>query len=145
VFLRADPVNLEYDVKLKTFISINAILLIIFGLGFLFVPARMFSLYGAHTNDLGLFAARAFSVWNIAIGVILWLNQDAHHSGSFRLNLAIFFVTYFLFFCLALQLQITRTLNSLGWLNVILYMALAVGYAFYFINYPPKAIDPQID
>ena len=140
-----NPINLEYEVKLKTFVSINAALLIIFGLGFLFSPAWMFGLYGAHTNDLGLFAARAFSVWNIAIGALLWLNQDAHHSGSFRLNLAIFFVTYFLFFCLALQLQITRTLNSLGWLNVILYMALTAGYAFYFIKYPSKAIVPPTD
>lgn len=122
--------------KLNTFMSINAILLILFGLGFLFVPAWMFSLYGAQTDDLGLFAARAFSVWNIAIGVLLWLDQDAYRTRPFKRNLAVLLMAYLGFIYLAVQLQILRTLNSLGWLNVILYMAFAAGYAYYFIKYP---------
>lgn len=122
--------------KLNTFMSINAILLILFGLGFLFVPAWMFSLYGAQTDDLGLFAARVFSVWNIAIGVLLWLDQDAYRTRPFKRNLAVLLMAYLGFIYLAVQLQILRTLNSLGWLNVILYMAFAAGYAYYFIKYP---------
>jgi hypothetical protein len=124
--------------RFRIFLSIYAILLIIFGFGFLFAPAWMFNLYGASTNDLGLLTARAFAVWNIWVGVVVWVAKDDFHSKLFSVMITTLFLSNLAFTLIATLGQIVGTLNTLGWLNVILYLLFALGFAYLLFTKPYK-------
>ena len=124
--------------KIRTFLSINAILLGLFGLGFLIIPARMFGLYGATTNQLGLLAARAFAVVTLQVAVIIWVVRDDANTRIFRVLIPVLLVGYSISFFLALQGQIVGTLNDIGWLNVALYLLLASGCVYYQFSKPSQ-------
>ena len=110
--------------KLGTFISIHSILLFLFGLGFLLVPAWMLSVYGTSTNSTGLLVARIFGIGNIQLSILMWTSRNDVGSKILKTLVLMLFLGNALAFMLALQAQISGIFNVLGWTNVALYLPL---------------------
>ena len=117
--------------KLSTFISIHSILLFIFGLGFLLVPAWMLYVYGTSTNSTGLLTARVFGIGNIQLSIIMWSSRNDVGSKILKTLVLLLFLGNALAFMLALQAQISGVFNVLGWTNVALYLLFAFGYGYF--------------
>ena len=117
--------------KLSTFISIHSILLFIFGLGFLIVPAWMLYVYGTSTNSAGLLTARVFGIGNIQLSIIMWSSRNDFGSKILNTLVLLLFLGNALAFMLALQAQISGVFNILGWTNVALYLLFAFGYGYF--------------
>jgi len=117
--------------KLGTLISIHSILLFLFGLGFLLVPASMLSVYGTSTNSTGLLTARVFGIGNIQLSIIMWTSRNDVGSKILKTLVLLLFLGNALAFVLALQAQISEVFNVLGWTNVALYLLFAVGYGYF--------------
>jgi hypothetical protein len=117
--------------KLRTFISIHSILLFLFGLGFLLVPAWMLSVYGTSTNPTGLLTARVFGIGNIQLSIIMWASRYNVGSKILKTLVLLLFLGNALAFMLALQAQISGVFNVLGWTNVALYLLFAFGYGYF--------------
>ena len=117
--------------KLGTFISIHSILLFLFGLGFLLVPAWMLSVYGTSTNSTGLLTARVFGIGNIQLSIIMWTSRNAVGSKVLKTLVLLLFLGNALTFMLALEAQISGGFNALGWTNVALYLLFAFGYGYF--------------
>jgi hypothetical protein len=117
--------------KLRSFISIHSILLFLFGLGFLLVPAWMLSVYGTSTNPTGLLTARVFGIGNIQLSIIMWTFRNDVGSKIMKALVLLLFVGNALAFCLAFQAQISGVFNVLGWTNVALYLLSALGYGYF--------------
>ncbi|MBT8180628.1 MAG: hypothetical protein KJO53_03465 [Eudoraea sp.] len=121
--------------KLKTFISIHSILLFLFGLGFLLVPAMMLTVYGTSTNSTGLLTARVFGICTIQLSLILWSCRNELGSRILKTLIILLFFGNVLAFTLALHAQISGIFNSLGWTNVALYLLFAFGYGYFLLGY----------
>ena len=117
--------------KLSTFISTHSILLFIFGLGFLIVPAWMLYVYGTSTNSTGLLTARVFGIGNIQLSIIMWSSRNDFGSKILNTLVLLLFLGNALAFMLALQAQISGVFNVLGWTNVALYLLFAFGYGYF--------------
>ena len=117
--------------KLGTFISIHSILLFLFGLGFLLIPAWMLFVYGTSTNSTGLLTARVFGIGNIQLSIIMWASRNDVGSKILKTLVLLLFIGNALAFMLALQAQISVVFNALGWTNVVLYLLFACGYGYF--------------
>ncbi|MBT8205850.1 MAG: hypothetical protein KJO20_10785 [Eudoraea sp.] len=116
--------------KLKTIISIHSVLLFLFGLGFLLVPAMMLTVYGTSTNSTGLLTARVFGISSIQLSIIIWYFRNETGSGILKILVWLLFLGNALAFTLALHAQISGVFNVLGWTNVALYLLFALGYGY---------------
>ena len=119
--------------KLGTFISIHSILLFLFGLGFLLVPAWMLSIYDTSTNSTGLITARVFGIGNIQLSIIMWTSRNYVGSKTMKTLVLLLFLGNALAFMLALQAQISGVFNVLGWTNVALYLLFTIGYGHFLV------------
>jgi len=117
--------------KLSNFISIHSILLFLFGLGFLLVPAWMLSVYGTSANSTGLLTARMFGIGNIQLSIIMWISRNDFGSKILKTLVLLLFLGNALAFMLALQAQISGVFNVFGWTNVALYLLFAFGYGYF--------------
>ena len=60
----------------KLYLTISAIVAILFGIGFILIPARMGELYGVMQNGASILNIRFFGAALLSIGVISWLARD---------------------------------------------------------------------
>jgi hypothetical protein len=117
--------------KLNTFMTITAIVAIIFGLGFILVPEPSLKPYGTTTDLTGLFLGRYFGASLIGIAFITWLTRNAPASATRKGLLAGLFVTMVLGFVVALYDKFAGAGNALIWLNVAIYFLLGVGFGYF--------------
>lgn len=121
--------------KLKTFISIHSILLFLFGLGFLLLPAMVLSVYGTSSNSTGLLTARVFGICTIELSVIIWFCRKELGSRILKTLIILLFLGKALAFTLTLHAQISGIFNLLGWTNVALYLLFAFEYGYFLVEY----------
>lgn len=114
--------------KLNTFMTIAAILALIFGVGFILVPKPFMSLYGITLSDVGAqFLGRYLGSAFIGIAYLAWANRTTATKGT----LTGFFVTSLLGFLVAIYDKFAGGSNALVWLNVVIYLLLGIGFAYF--------------
>jgi hypothetical protein len=113
--------------KLNTLMTITAIVAFIFGLGFILAPLQSISLYGNTLEGAGVFIARYFGAALLGYAFLAWLNRNVPSKGV----QAGFFAAMVLGFAVALYDAIAGTHNGLVWLNVVIYLLLAIGFGYF--------------
>jgi hypothetical protein len=113
--------------KLNTLMVITAIVAFIFGLGFILAPVATIGLYGNTLEGAGVFIARYLGAALIGYAFLAWLNRNAASRGV----QAGFFAAMVLGFVVALYDALAGTHNALVWLNVIIYLLLAIGFGYF--------------
>ncbi len=116
--------------RFPTLLTIAAALGIIFGVGFLFVPASTLQPYGVSTDPSGLIMAQFFGAALIQLGLVFFFlrNLPAAHIPGVALGaclgeLAGLFV--------ALRIQLGGHVNALGWSTVAIYAVLAICFGMF--------------
>jgi len=117
--------------KLNTFMIIAAIVAFIFGLGFIIAPAASLKPYGTTTDLTGQFLARYLGSSLLGIAFITFLTRNAPASPTRKGLLAGLFVTMVLGFVVALYDKFAGSGNALIWLNVAIYLLLALGFGYF--------------
>ena len=120
--------------KLSTLFIINTIVAILFGLGFVLLPATVLSWYGVTLNDAGLYIARLFGGSLLGFGIISWLVRDSAGSAAttqLRAILLAFFISDVLGFVLSLIYQLQGVANALGWSTVVISLLLGLAFGYY--------------
>ena len=117
--------------KLSTFLSIVAIVALVFGIGFVTVPAAALATYGVDASRETTFMTRFFGDELIIVGLILWLARASTDLICQRALVLAGLVGSIIGFCVALQGQLNGVVNALGWSTVVLYVIFAVGFASY--------------
>lgn len=118
----------------RTLFLINAILAVLFGLGFLLVPVPLLASYGVELNDAGLFITRLLGSEFIGYAIISWLLKDTPGSSELRAVILAMFVSDLIAFVLALIYQLQGVANALGWLTVAIYLLLAAGFGYFYFS-----------
>jgi len=113
--------------KLNTLMIITAVVAFIFGLAFIIAPQQSINLYGDKLDLPGEFMARYFGAALLGYAFLAWLNRNTASKGV----QAGFFVAMVLGFVVAVYNRIGGTVNNLVWLNVVIYLLLAIGFGYF--------------
>jgi hypothetical protein len=113
--------------KLNAFMTITALIALIFGLGFILGPQFTIGLYGNSLDEVGLFVARYLGAALLGYAFLAWLNRNAASKGT----LGGFFAAMVLGLAVSLYDAFAGMHNALVWLNVVIYFILAVGFGYF--------------
>jgi len=118
--------------KLNVFMSISAVVALLFGLAFLLMPVQTMSMYGVALDVSGQYIARYLGSAFLGIALINWFARNSQPKnealraiimGAFILTLTGFIASFFD--------ALYGVGNSLVWSTVIIYFLLAVGYGYF--------------
>lgn len=114
--------------KTKTLFIVDALVLLLFGLGFLFMPAALISMYGAILQPPGVAMGRFFGASMLAIAWMMYQSKDEEQSAAVDGLMQGNILVWILAAAIALLGQIQGTFNFLGWSTI----ALGVFFAAWF-------------
>jgi hypothetical protein len=120
-------------VKLKTLLIIKAIVCLCLGIPILLAPTFMYSIFGASLANGGTFAAREYGASMIGILMLTWFARNSEASDA-RWAIVLALCVYdAIGFVISLIAVLSGILNPLGWLIVVLYLLLALGFGYFLI------------
>lgn len=116
----------------KNITTVASIVSFIFALGLIFVPAQLTGTYNLSLNDSGILIGRLFGAALFGFGVLNWVGRN-FTDGQAQQGLATAnFAGDTVGFILALfsQMNGMAGVNALGWVNVLIYLLLALGFGY---------------
>ena len=117
--------------KLKTLLVFNAIVALVYGVGFVLVPATVLTLYGATVSPSANLVGQFFGVTLIGIGLICWLARNVTDPGAQRAIVLAQLIATVIGVIVAVMGTISGVMNAVGWSAVVIYLLLALGYAYF--------------
>ena len=121
--------------RLYTFLIIKAGISIIFGLSFLLIPVGTASLFGIRLDLAGATTARYVGALLLGVGFICWFARLCTGFLEIQGILLSLLIADTLGFLIALFTQLSGLYNTLGWVNVAVWLLLALGLGYFrFIN-----------
>ena len=121
--------------KLKNLFTINAIVAVLFGLAFVFMPATLLSYYGVKLSAAGLIVAQLLGAAYIGYSLLTWLARNKEQSEARKAIVLAMLVHFAVGLVVSLIGQFSGELNALGWLNVVIFAFFTLGYGYFqFIN-----------
>lgn len=130
---------------LRRLFTINLFFAVFFGLSGSFFPQSWFSLYGIERTGAARWAVRLAGGSILGFATLMWYGRTRASRASARaiaLALAIQDVVGAL---ASLELQLRGTVDRLGWSNVVGYLLLALGYAYFVFVSPPSRRTPELE
>ncbi|QAY95053.1 hypothetical protein CWB41_04330 [Methylovirgula ligni] len=115
----------------RTFFIVQAIVAIVFALGFLIIPRAVSHLYGVTADLAAILAFRYFGVALLGIGLIFWFAKDVKDAEARKAILGGAGIANQIGLVVSLWGTASGIMNGLGWTVVLLYALLAAG-CFYF-------------
>ncbi len=116
--------------KVKTLILIMAILCLLWGVGFILFPAPFWALYGLTLDEGGVYMARQLGVVFGMLGLVLWLARNDLAARALRGIALGLCIGNALGLVVALYGQLTADISALGWVGVVTYLLLALGFGY---------------
>jgi hypothetical protein len=110
---------------------ITAVVATVFGVAFLLVPDQVGSLYDVEVNELVTYVIRLLGAAFVEIGALTFLARKADDSVARRAIVLALLIGNAVGFVVALIGQINNVVGVLGWGNVVIYLILALGYAYF--------------
>jgi len=116
--------------KLNSFLVVKAIISLAFGIGFVVIPAAVWSIYGVTLDPVGIFMTRFLAACLIGIGLICWLSRNADWNSLKDITLSLC-IADTIGFIVALSGQFSGIMNTLGWIVVAIWLLLALGLGYF--------------
>jgi hypothetical protein len=116
--------------KVNNFLVVKAIISLAVGIVFALIPAAAMSSFGVTLDPSGTLMARFLGALLIGIGLICWLERNAESQALQGITLALC-VADTIGFIFALLGQLSGLTNALGWVNVAVWLLLALGLGYF--------------
>ena len=127
---KIDRIGGEDNVSAKTFLTINAIVSVVFGLAFLLAPTAAGSVYGVPPAPPTSLALQFFGSVLIAIAVVQWLGKDFRDWEAVRGVLIAGAVGDALGGGVNLLGTFQGLLNGMAWTSTIVYALFLIGAVY---------------
>jgi hypothetical protein len=114
--------------KLSTVFVFNTLAALGYAAGLLIIPATIMTWHGIPYDASTILMARYFGVALLGIGLVSWFARNTEKSNArdaIALGLPI---SYIAGFVLSVQATLAGQMNDLGWLPVVVYLLLILGY-----------------
>jgi hypothetical protein len=132
--LHQNPVHVQKENKMnyRIMFALNSVVALLFGLGFLFFPARALGLLGTETFVSTILISRLFGTVLLGLGLALWFAKDVNDlSVQKGMGIA-------LLVSAATGLVVTllgtfashAVIRSNGWVVMLIYLAFGLGYGY---------------
>jgi hypothetical protein len=130
-----------YLMSRSTFLTLKAIISLVFSIGLILLPLPLMSIFGVPLTGSGVFIARLFGVDMLGIGFVCWFIRKATDKLVSDIILGLF-VADAIGSIVILAGQLSGMMNVLGWINVAvwLFLTLGLGY-FYFVKPTAQTVD----
>ena len=115
--------------KVATFLSIKAVISLLFAVGFLLLPIALMAIFGVTLDAGGAVMTRFCGACLLGIGLICWLAKDVANDGRRAITLSLF-IGDTAGFIVAIVAQLGGLMNALGWVVVLIWLLLALGNGY---------------
>jgi hypothetical protein len=115
--------------RLSSLLLIAGLLALVFGLGFLLIPAALLPVYGIEAEAATVLMSRFFGAALVHLGVLLYLVREVEEPAAQRGLALAGVVGSVAGLAVALAGQLGGLVNAMGWSTVIIYGGLLLGYA----------------
>jgi hypothetical protein len=122
--------------RLGTLLRLAGLLALAFGIGFLFAPARVLSMYGLAAEPTVVLMARFFGSALVQLGLVFYLIRDVSDATTRRGVVIGSFLGSLAGFVVSLTAQFWGLVNSFGWSTVAIYGLLLLGYGSFVFGRP---------
>jgi uncharacterized membrane protein len=116
---------------IRVFLSIIGALGVIHGAAFIIAPYEVASIYGLEQSLGVAFVSRLFGAALVAWGAILWLTGSFRDEAAVRAVLVSTCVAEAVSLCVVILGTLAGTLNTMGWVAVLIYLFGAVGCLYF--------------
>jgi hypothetical protein len=113
----------------RTVLTTAAVVALLFAVGLLLMPGFMGQLFGLGTSPAQDLVARFFGTGLLAVGMINWLARDIDYA-TLRPILLGNLVADAVGLIVSLMGTLGGVMGSLGWLSVVIYLVLSLGFAY---------------
>jgi hypothetical protein len=118
--------------NLKNLFILNAVVCLVFGLSFVFVPVQTLSLYGDDiVHGQFKYVGQLFGSALLVFSLASWLVRNAAESTARSAIILSFFIGDVIGFVISLINQIGGVVNALNWSTVAIYLLLALGFGYF--------------
>jgi Na+-driven multidrug efflux pump len=111
----------------KMFLTIAAIVGILYGLAFVLFPGPFIALFGSPPEPHAIVNAQFFGSALIGIGVVGWFARDFRDASAVRGVLIALVATTVVGGLVAIGGVLSGAINALGWTSVLVYVLLLAG------------------
>ena len=125
--------------RLGTLLRLAGLLALAFGIGFLFAPARVLSMYGMAADPTVVLMARFFGSALVQLGLVFYLIRDVSDPTTRRGVVIGSFLGSLAGFVVSLTAQFWGLVNSLRGSTVAIYGLLLLGYGYFVFGSPRTA------
>ncbi|MEE8186464.1 MAG: hypothetical protein V3T99_02240 [Nitrososphaerales archaeon] len=117
--------------KLSTLFTFNAVVAVLFALGFLLMPESVLALYDVIADQTAIVMSRFFGGAVLGIGLLAWFAKNTEDSEARKAIVLAFFLSNLVGIAVSIHGQLTGEANQLGWSTVAIYILLAAGYGYF--------------
>jgi hypothetical protein len=117
------------------FLSLKAIISIVFSIALIIVPALLLSIFGVELTETGVFVARLLGVDMLGIGLVCWVSRSLKIRLVTDIVLGLFIADAIGSVVLIIG-QLRGIMNPLGWLNVAVWLFLTLGLGYFSLFHP---------
>ncbi len=124
----------------KQYFTIAAILAIIYGIGFLAIPANLLVLYGAPAQPEPrlVLTTQYFGAALLGLGLMLWFVRDCKETATVRGVLIGNVISDVVGFLVTGWGMIQGLLNATAWSSLVVYALLALGALYLLLASPQR-------
>lgn len=118
--------------KLSYWMAAKAVVVVIFGVGFVFIAPILLGLYALDASPSTRLMSQLFGGGFIFEGIVLWLcrNVDRDDVAGRAIVLGVV-VSNAIGFIVCLMASLSGVWNALGWLSVLLYLVFGLAFAYF--------------
>ncbi len=117
--------------KLSYLLIFNAIVALVYGIGFVLMPATMAGLHGVTPSPGTNLTGQFFGVTLIGIGLLVWFARNVTDPAARQAIVLAQLVATVIGVIVALMGTLSGVMNVVGWSAVGIYLLLALGYAYF--------------
>jgi hypothetical protein len=123
--------------KLRTYLTIVAVVSLLYGLGLLLLPSFMATTYGFGTSPSEILLARFFGVAMLTLGLINWLAKDLTGASVKPIILG-GLIGDAVGAIVALMGTLSGVMSAVGWSAFVIYLLFVFGFAYFQFMAPSK-------
>jgi len=128
---------------MNTLFLVSMIFELIFGIGFILVPAKLLGPMGVILNETAATFARLFGTAIISFPVLLFFARTSEKIEFKKGVVRSMFVYYLLSSIVLLQTQLAGKMNAMGWSVVVLHLVFTLWFGFYLRGSSPNRVGQK--
>ena len=109
---------------------LTALVALVFGIGYLVVPTRALQLFGVDEYASTRLVMQFFGTALLTVGLVVWFAKNVTDAGAQKGMGIALLIGNLAGLIVAVIGAFTGIIRSLSWLPILIYVLLALGYAF---------------